>query len=429
MERFYLHQKKTDMDQIIAEFEGLLQQGILPDEAIEKIETSHKVIIVEIDNISASENDKVNEQIRSAFQEKGIGFQKYWFWEEDYKRVLNGEQKIKLYQQDKLDYSLLINYVKHSSSIYAITMIVPNVADAFHIVNIFLIAVNIVTVIFTIAIIVFLISRITKPLHLFEQFAQKMKNNEFIPIEVDTKDELEDVADSLNLMGTQIQVFQQSLQEKNLQMEQLLENVAHDLKTPISLIQLYANGIKDGVDDGTFLETIIEESGQMAAMVNRLFYLSRIEKDQFDPSEVDLSNLLNDLVSKYHVLAEEKRMEIHLESDDGLSILGNEELLQSMFLNLITNAIKYSVGKEICLNLFKQTDNVVFSISNEMDNASLDINKIWNPYYVGDTSRNKNLSGTGLGLSIVRKICETQKYFINCSIKGNLIIFTVMIPL
>lgn len=429
LEQFYLYQKKETISHISDEFTKLLEQERFPQEAVKQIEASYKVIIAEIDNMPTSDNATVNQKIQSMFQEKGVGFQKYWFWEEDYKKVLEGERKIKLYEQKKLNYSLLINYMKQNSSIYAIAMIVPNVSDAFQIANTFLIVVNVFTVVITIIFIIFLTRKITKPLYLFGQFAVNMKNNSYIPIQVSTKDELEDVADSLNTMGRQITTFQKSLQEKNVQMEQLLENVAHDLKTPISLVQLYANGIKDGIDDGTFLETILEESQQMATMVNRLLYLSRIEKNGTDSTQVDLSNLLYNLINQYMVLAKERQIEFQSEIEKSIYTMGNEELLQSLFLNLITNAIKYSTGQVITLQLRKQKNRILFFIQNDTDNISLDLEKIWVPYYVGEESRNKKLSGTGLGLSIVKKICETQGYTIRCSVENSKIEFKLIIPI
>lgn len=428
LEKFYLYQKRSMISQISDEFTKLLEQDIPPQEAIQQIESSCKVIIAEIDSMPTADNEEVNQKIQSAFQEKGVGFQKYWFWEEDYKKVLEGEKKIKLYKQENLNYSLLIDYMKKESSIYAVTMIVPNVADAFQIANTFLIVVSAFTILIAIIFIVFLVKKITKPLQSFEQFATNMKNNEYVPIYVSTRDELEDVAKSLNTMGKQITVFQKSLQEKNLQMEQLLENVAHDLKTPISLIQLYANGIKDGIDDGTFLETILEENERMSAMVNQLLYLSRIEKKQNDSGPVNLSILLQDLIDKYMILAKERKMELRAEIEKDICIVGNEDLLQSLFSNLITNAVKYASGEVIISKLCRQNNDILFSIQNDTDNDSLDLDKIWIPYYVGEKSRNKKLSGTGLGLSVVKKICETQGYSIDCSFINNKIEFKVKIP-
>lgn len=425
VERFYLHEKKQAIIKICDEFTTLLQKGDSPQMAIQNIESKYKVIIVEIGSDPGLDNNIVNDEIQSAFQEKGIGFQKYWFWEEDYNKVLEGENRIRLYQQEKLNYSLLINYIQEDVSMYAITMIVPNVSDAFQIANQFLIAVTISTIMIAIMFIVFLIRRITRPLYLFEEFAKSMRNNEFRPIEVHTRDELESVADSLNSMGNQVIEFQQTLQEKNMQMEQLLDNVAHDLKTPISLIQLYANGLKDGMDDGTFLETILEENEQMSKMVNRLLYLSRIEKSKQDVTSINISEMVKLLIEKYAILAKENNIEIHPSIEKGLMLTGTEELLQSLFLNLITNAVKYSSGKEIIIELFKQKDTIIFTIINEIDNKMLDKEKIWTPYYVGEESRNKKMSGTGLGLSIVKKICDIENYSIRCVQEERKIIFMV----
>lgn len=428
IKRFYLFQKKNAITRICSEFTDLLQQRTPTQAAIEQIEASHKVIIVGIENDPISNSDKINLKIQAALQEKGIGFQKYWFWEEDYKKVLEGENRIRLYQQENLNYSLLVEYVQNESSIYAITMIVPNVSDAFRIANNFLILVNITTIIIAVLFIILLIKRITRPLSLFEDFAEHMSNSNFTPIEVHTKDELERVADNLNSMGSQIIQSQKSLQEKNSQMEQLLDNVAHDLNTPISLIQLYANGIKDGIDDGTFLDIIIEENQQMSNMVNRLLYLSKIEKNQYNMSQINLSDMVRKLINKYSVLAEENEMVIHSSIENDLILIGSEDLLQSLFLNLITNAVKYSSGKEIVIHLLKSHNEIIFTIMNESDNEMLDVDKIWTPYYVGEQSRNKKLSGMGLGLSIVHKICAAQNYSVNCALQENNVVFRVSIP-
>lgn len=428
IERFYLYQKKCVITKICNEFTNLLQQGNSPRDAMERIETSYKVIIAQVEHEPDSNYDKINAKIQAAFQEKGIGFQKYWFWEEDYKRVFAGENRIRLYYQEKLNYSLLVNYLKKGSSLYAITIIVPNVSDAFQIANHFLIAVTISTIMIAIVFIALLIKKITKPLSLFEDFADHMRNNDFTPIEVHTKDELESVADSLNSMGNQVMQFQRSLQEKNHQMEQLLDNVAHDLKTPVSLVQLYAHGIKDGIDDGTFLDTILEENKQISSMADRLLYLSRIEKKQHHMTQINLSDMIQQLVSKYSILAKENQTEIHSALEKGVVLYGSEELLQSLFSNLITNAVKYSSGKEIIINLYGQKNEIVFTIINETENDKLDIEKIWTPYYVGEQSRNKKLSGTGLGLSIVHKVCENQHYSIQCSLHEKKMMFTVSMP-
>lgn len=134
-------------------------------------------------------------------------------------------------------------------------------------------------------------------------------------------------------------------------------------------------------------------------------------------------------MKKYKILAKERNIEFHSEIKNNISMAGKEDLLQSLFSNLITNAIKYSTGQNITLELYEQKNNILFFIQNDTDNDSLDIEKIWTPYYVGEKSRNKKLSGTGLGLSIVKKICETQGYSIDCIFKNNKIEFKVLLPI
>lgn len=429
LKRYYLYQKSKSITAIHKELLSLLDREVPSQTAVEQIESSYKVTIAQIENESVLDEDTVNQNIQSALQEKGIGFQKYWFWEEDYKKVLEGENRIRLYQQEKLNYSLLIDYIQKDSNLYAITMIVPNISDAFQIANHFLIAVNISTIMIAILFIILLIRKVTQPLCLFENFAKKMQENQFAPIELHTNDELESVADSLNSMGNQIIQFQRSLQEKNVQMEQLLDNVAHDLKTPVSLIQLYADGIKDGMDDGTFLDTILEENKQMTHMIDRLLYLSRIEKKQYHFSEVDLSHMIQNLIHKYSILAEESQMEIHSSIEKEIAVSGVPELLESLFLNLITNSVKYCTGKEIDVALWTEKNQILFTIKNETENHLLDIEKIWMPYYVGEESRNKKMSGTGLGLAIVYKICNIHHYSVQCLKNENEITFTVSMPI
>ena len=88
------------------------------------------------------------------------------------------------------------------------------------------------------------------------------------------------------------------LQAKNQQMEQLLSDVAHDLKTPISLIGMYSSGIRDGLDDGTFLETIIQQNSRMSQMTERLLNLSGIERKEYPLTTIRLDLLLFECIAE-----------------------------------------------------------------------------------------------------------------------------------
>lgn len=429
LEKYYLYQKRMVITSVCKKFTDLVGRGVSTEEAINQTETSNKVIIVQIENTDNISSDEVSDEIRTAFQNKGIGFQKYWLWEGDYKKILNGENRIRLYKQENLNYSLLVEYIQSESQLFAVTMIIPNIADAFRIINNFLICVNAATIIIAIIFIIVLIQKITKPLHEFKNFALQMKNGDFIPLEIHTKDELESVADSLNSMGSQIISYQQSLQEKNQQMEQLLDNVAHDLKTPVSLIQLYTSGIKDGLDDGTFLDTILMKNKEISDMINRLLYVSQIDKKGSELAPLNLTALLYQLINECSVFSRECGITICPVLEEDIIVVSSGEMMKSLLINLITNAVKYSSGSQIDIKLYQTETEINFSITNETNNKDLDLSKIWMPYYVGEQSRSKKLSGTGLGLTIVNKICEKLLYSVKCSLDGNLITFTLKIPI
>lgn len=428
VEKYYLHQKRDDLSLICADLSEKLKRGEETERVIKELEEANKVIIVCTDSTSG-DNTVINNEIRSAFISKGIGFQQFWLWEEDYKDVSAGENRVRLYSQEKLNYSLLVKYMAYQSGLFSIVMIIPNIKDAFSIINALSAFISGVTILVSLLFIIILIRKIVFPLKQIEDFAAHMSRNEFTPLDIHTHDELEHVADTLNAMGNQIVSYQESLREKNKQMEELLDNVAHDLKTPIALIKLYSEGIRDGLDDGTFLDTVIQQDNELSHMVNQLLFTSRISKKDYGKHHINISRILENCIKEYEPLTFQNHRIISCDIENPLQITGSDQLINSLFSNLITNAILYASAPEIHIALKTEEKGIRFSISNETLNANLDLSRIWEPYFVGEQSRNKELSGTGLGLHIVRKICEKSDYIADCTIADGRITFFIILPL
>ena len=230
----------------------------------------------------------------------------------------------------------------------------------------------------------------------------------------------------MNQMSISIQQYQKMLQAKNQQMEQLLNDVAHDLKTPISLIGMYSSGIQDGLDDGTFLETIIQQNNRMSQMTERLLNLSGIERKEHPLTTIRLDLLLSECIGEQKLFLSKQGLSLNTAVTPNLEITGNAELVTELFSNLLSNAVKYAASGTVHAELGKNDGQCCFRITNELGNDDLDTERIWEPFYVGEPSRNKALSGTGLGLPIVKKIADTFGYQVRCIREGHVITFEVI---
>ena len=199
-------------------------------------------------------------------------------------------------------------------------------------------------------------------------------------------------------MSRSLREYEKQLLNKNRQMKQLLDDVAHDIKTPVSLIGMYASGIKDGLDDGTFLDTIEEQNARISRLVERLLSLSRIESREYPLSPIALDTIL-------HKCMEEQRMALHArglsfqeELACDVEIMGNSELVALLFSNLLSNAVKYASSGAVEVTLCRMGEWCRFRISNGFYNDALDPERIWDPFYVGEPSRSRALTGTALDL-------------------------------
>lgn len=238
---------------------------------------------------------------------------------------------------------------------------------------------------------------------LSETVTEVANGNYDISVKVKGHDELSLLADNINKMTVE-------LKANMMQSKSFTRNVSHEFKTPISVIRSYAEAAQYAEDKATleeYMGIIIAESDRLANLSKNVLELSRMDSttiiakdDKFSPAAQIRSAILSSQLQW-----DEKNITIEPELDE-FEITSNESLLFRVWQNLISNAIKFTDdGGTIKIDLLKQENSLLFTIEdNGIGIADEDKSKIFDPFFTGDKSHNKE--GSGLGLPLVKSIIE-----------------------
>lgn len=419
--RYQVYQEKQEMNQICDRL--LADTAPLPD-AIAELERTEDVVIAWAEN--TTDNNVMNEKLRNAFFDKGISLKQYWLWDEDQQQALEGGRKIRIYSQERLHYSLLVIYFSKDRYFLAAAKIIPATAQTLSLINQVTIVIFTGAMVIMIFLLTILVRRIISPLKAIGDTAEAIAAAEYKTVEIHTNDELETLADAINDMSRKLKETHESLEQKNKQMQELLGNVSHDLKTPVALIKAYASGMKDGMDDGTFLDTIVLQNNRMGQMIERLLDFAKMQQTKGPLESFNLSRYLTELIQDYRLAMENQQIVLHCELEDTVMITANKDAIYMILSNLLSNAVNYTFDKHVTICLYRKEEQVVFQISNKTDSAKeFDLEHLWEPFVVGEESRNKDLSGTGLGLPIVKAAAEQYGLLCDCSLHADILTFTI----
>jgi signal transduction histidine kinase len=220
-------------------------------------------------------------------------------------------------------------------------------------------------------------------------------------------DEFDRMSDSLNTMLERIEKLNEGLR-------QVSDNIAHDLKTPLTRLRNKAAdalGSADGEGRRVALEGIIGESDQLIRTFNALLMISRVEAGSVaaEMTSVDLSAIVADTAELYEPVAEEAGLTLKTDIEPGIEMQGNRELIGQAIFNLIDNAVKYAPGgcgkPEVTLRLLQRPDGVHLCVADHGAGVPQQNREdVVKRFFRLDASRSK--PGTGLGLSLVEAVME-----------------------
>lgn len=350
-----------------------------------------------------------------------------------------------LYQSDKYtvqkvyDSRLLDDYIElwgtlDNGNFILIRTPIQGIKDNVHISNTFITYIGIGTLIIGIIAAFVLSSYISRPIKQLSNIAERMSELDF-DIKYDGKDkgEIGLLGKSMNNMSQKLEENISQLKAANLELQRdidkkeklekmrtdFLSNVSHELKTPIALIQGYAEGLKEGITDDPesmdfYCSVIMDEAAKMNNMVKRLLTLNQIEfgEDELVMERFDINELVKSVVNANELRATQKNLSITYDIlDTPLYVWADEYKVEEVVTNYLSNAINHCCNENIIKIKVGQIDkdNVRVSVFNTGNNIpEADIEHIWEKFYKVDKARTREYGGNGIGLSIVKAIVESM---------------------
>jgi signal transduction histidine kinase len=273
--------------------------------------------------------------------------------------------------------------------------------------------------------------RIAAPIMELAGLSQRMANLDFnARYTSGGHNEIGILGQNFNIMSEKLERTISELQYANVRLQQDIEkkekmetmrmeflgNVSHELKTPIALIQGYAEGLKEGIDEDAesrefYCDVIMDEANKMNQIVKNLLILNQLEfgEDDVEMEQFDLMAVIKGVLSSCEILVQQVEANVTIHAEDVVYVWADEFKTEQVIRNYFTNAIHYvDARKQIEIEVTEAADTVrvtIFNSGNPIPKE--DIGQLWDKFYKVDKARTRAYGGSGIGLSIVKAIMES----------------------
>ncbi len=323
-------------------------------------------------------------------------------------------------------------FLSDNSTLFIMSMPLASIRESVMLTNRFTTFVGLTSLVVGSILMYFVTNRVTNPLMRLAALSERMCELDFdVKYEGDSKDEIGVLGRSMNTLSDKLKETIGALQDANQQLQHDIEekiqidemrkefiaNVSHELKTPIALIQGYAEGLGEGMCEDKesrdyYCEVIVDEAGKMNKMVKQLLTLSALEFGSDTPvlERFDIHGLIRDLLSSARILLGQKEARVIFDFQEPLYVVADEFKIEEVMTNYLNNAMNHLDGERI-IRIWTEKDSEtvivrMFNTGNPIPEE--DIPNLWTKFYKVDKARTRSYGGSGIGLSIVKAILEAH---------------------
>lgn len=272
--------------------------------------------------------------------------------------------------------------------------------------------------------------KFTKPIYQLADISRRMSNLDFnVRYTGKRDDEIDVLGTSMNELSEKLEKTITELKVANIELhkdiqkkeevdemrKEFISNVSHELKTPIALIQGYAEGLQDGVIDDPedmkyYCEVIIDEAEKMNKMVKNLLALNQLEfgHNELNIQRFDIVSVVNEIIKNFRIQAEQETVEISFNMDKPIFVWADEFQIEQVITNYLSNAFNHvDENKRIEVKIIENNGIVRVSVFNTGKNIpEEELENIWIKFYKVDKARTREYGGNGIGLSVVKAIMD-----------------------
>ena len=352
---------------------------------------------------------------------------------EDNDRLLQKGEKyeIQIATDDRINTDFLEMWgVLDNGNLFLLRCPLESIRESVNLANRFLAYVGFGAAIVSAVIVLIISGKITKPIKELTEISERMIHLDFeAKYTGKSKTEIALLGQNINELSCTLEQtiselksanneLQRDIEKKNKideMRKEFLSNVSHELKTPIALIQGYAEGLKEGISDDEesrdfYCEVIMDEASKMNNMVNKLLTLNQLEfgNDNVTMERFDIVSLIKNYLQSAEILCRQKDVKVIMKEYQPIYVWADEFMVEEVFGNYFSNAMNHVADdKVIDVKLLVKEKTVRISVFNTGEPIPEEsISHIWEKFYKVDKARTREYGGSGVGLSIVKAIMD-----------------------